>query len=278
MIVIGGLFVKYARSEQVLHFSSYSKEASSRQANTFNMPRQSVLYKTGRAGYYSRRSKYGMAIKAARAAVLSNRRLAPPRTGGFWGVRQRVRGNELNTIDVDSASYVADTTGTITLLNGVATGDDFTDRTGRKIVMKSLYIRGLVKNVDISSGPCLCRLLVVYDNQANGAAPVILDVLKEATSTSQFNLNNRDRFRIIMDKQYAIGAIDNTATQAYAAGPSIQVYKLYKKINLETIFSGVTNAIASIQTGSVYVITIGDQAANAGGTFKFTTRIRFVDK
>lgn len=202
----------------------------------------------------------------------------PPRTGGFWGVRQRVKFRELNAVDVDTASYVADTTGTVTLLNGVAQGDDFTNRTGRKFIMKSIYIRGLVKNVDAISGPACCRLIVVYDNQTNGAAPAVLDVLKEATSTSQFNLNNRDRFRIIFDKVWSVGAIDNTATQSYAAGPAIQCFKLYKKIALETLNNGTGATVASIATGSVYMITIGDLAAGAGGTFKLTSRIRFTDK
>lgn len=229
----------------------------------------------GKGGYVGRRLKYSSAVKAARAAMMASKRSD---AGTFWGSRQRVRASELNTVDVDEATYVADTTGSVTLLNGVAQGDDFTNRTGRKMTMKSLYIRGLVKNVDSVSGPNLARMIIVYDNQTNGAAPVITDILKAASSTSQINLNNRDRFRILCDQQYAIGAIDNTATQAYAAGPIVFDFKLYKKLNLETIFGGTTAAVASINTGSLYMITIGDQAAGAGSLFKLTTRIRFLDK
>jgi len=149
------------------------------------MPRNAVTLKLAKVGYNGRRRRFMGGVKAARATILTNRRLAPPRSGGFWGVQQRVRGNELNTIDVNSASYVADTTGTVTLLNGVATGDDFTDRTGRKIVMKSIYIRGLVKFIDTSSGPTLCRLIIIYDNQTNGAAPVMTDMTNRPMPADQ---------------------------------------------------------------------------------------------
>jgi len=203
--------------------------------------------------------------------------IAPPRTGGFWGVNVRRKTEERKVIDVAPGTLVADTTGTITALNLVATGTDFTNRIGRKILMRSIYIRYRVNNFDNTTVNNCSRVILVYDMQTNGALPAITDVLDTIHAESQVNLNNRDRFRIIWDKIHAIGQFDTTATQAIAGSPTIHVGKKYKKLRLETIFSGTTAAIGSIATGGLYLITVGDAAANAGGLFTLSTRIRFED-
>lgn len=203
--------------------------------------------------------------------------LAPPRTGGYWGIKRRMGLNEKKTIDVDRAAYVADTTGSVTLLSGVATGTDFTDRIGRKIIMKSIYVKGFLFNIDNTTNPSLCRLILVYDNQTNGAAPVIGDILKQSFSESQLNLNNRDRFKIIADKTYVLGGIDTTATQAIAGSPTVGKVKIYKKCSYEEVFNGTTAAVGSIATGAVWLITIGNVGVNTGGEFTLTSRIRFID-
>jgi len=217
--------------------------------------------------------------KVRRTVAVRSFGLAPPRTGGFRGVQGPLRRakDERKVIDVDPANYVADTTGSVTLLNGIATGTDFTDRIGRKIRMKSFYIRGVVRPIDATIGNTLARLIIVYDMQTNGAAPAITDVLKSASPSSQLNMNNRDRFRILIDKQYPIGATSDVATQSFAGSPTVHQIKKYKKLNLEVLFNGTTNAVGSIATGSIYMITIGDQVANNGGQFNVSTRIRFED-
>jgi len=151
--------------------------------------------------------------------------IAPPRTGGFWGVNVRRKTEERKVIDVAPGTLVADTTGTITALNLVATGTDFTNRIGRKILMRSIYIRYRVNNFDNSSVNNCSRVILVSDMQTNGALPAITDVLDTIHAESQVNLNNRDRFRIIWDKIHAIGQFDTTATQAIAGSPTIHVGK-----------------------------------------------------
>lgn len=203
--------------------------------------------------------------------------LAPARTGGYYGVAMRRGLNERKVIDVDPANYAFDTTGSVTLLNGVATGTDFTDRIGRKIVLKSLYLRGIIKPVDNNVGNTLCRMLVVYDMQSNGAAPAITDVLKSSSPAAQLNMNNRDRFRVLIDKQFALGAVSDAAGASLAGSPTVHSLKKYKKCNLEVLFNGTTNAIGSIATGSLYMITVGDQVAGNGGQGLISSRVRFVD-
>lgn len=198
------------------------------------------------------------------------------RTGGFWrpGTKSSA---ELKTVDVANFTGVADTTGLATLLNGVATGTDYTNRIGRKTTMKTLVIKGRVNAFDALCNDNLARLLVVYDKQSNNSAPVITDVLTASTSIANINLNNRDRFSILVDKVFYTGSQQNTATQSFSGSPSGHAINIYKRLNLECLFSGVDATAASIQTGSIYLFTIGDQTAGNGSSFSLCTRIRFQD-
>lgn len=224
-----------------------------------------------------RQSAAAAAIARARAQILNSRRmpLAPPRTGGFWGTRRTM--NELKAIDVDPANYTVISTPSVTLLNGCAVGTDYTDRIGRKITMKSIFIRGSLIPQDNSSGPNTNRMLIVYDKQCNGTAVTTTDVLKTAVPTSQINLNNRDRFIILYDKCWIQAAILDTATQSFSGSPTCFKIKLYRKLNLDTQYSGTTAAVSSIATGNIYMIWLNENATTAGSIATVSTRIRFTD-
>lgn len=227
--------------------------------------------RTTRFGPYKRRRT------TRRISVVASSGLAPARTGGFYGVAARIRRNEKKVIDVDPGNLNVSTTGTVTLINGVATGTDFTDRIGRKIVMRSVYVRGLLRPEDTTVSDQCARVMLVYDMQSNGAAPAITDILKSASSLAQLNMNNRDRFRVLMDKTFAMAGLQDTATQAFAGSPTTHVMKKYKRCNLEVLYNGTTNAIGSIATGALFLVTIGSVAAGSASTFTVSTRVRFDD-
>lgn len=184
---------------------------------------------------------------------------------------------ERKTIDVDTATYNGDTTGSVQLLNGVAAGTDFTDRIGRKIIMRSLFIRGLVFPNDDTSSHQLVRVVVVYDMQSNGAAPTIANVYKAVDGLAQVNLNNRDRFKILVDKTFAVAKVDNSAGASWAGSPTTHKFKIYKRLKHEVLFNGTTAAIGSIATGSVYLLTFGTSPSATGSYVMATSRIRFED-
>lgn len=162
----------------------------------------------------------------------------------------------------------------MTLLNGTATGTDFTNRIGRKVCWKSFLITGLIQVQDAAVDANLWRIMVVYDSQPNGALPAITDVLTQATATAPMNLNNRDRFRVLMDKMGTLGYYN--AASGLADKTSTMIRK-YKRINLETIYDGTTAAIADIQSGSIFLLTIGTNANGLGSQCWIHVRMRFVD-
>jgi len=200
------------------------------------------------------------------------KRIAPPRTGGFYGLNQGNHGKELKDIDTDVTAVTINSTGSVTLINGVAQGTDFTTRVGRKFNMKSILIRFLIYFGSTSILPSAVRWMIVYDKQANGAAPAVTDILDAATVTSNNNLSNRDRFLVVFDKIRVLGAT--------AANDNSMFYvKKYKRMAMETTNSGTGATVGSISTGALYLVMVGDRTAGTTAA-RFESggvRIRFTD-
>lgn len=184
---------------------------------------------------------------------------------------------EKKVIDLAPANYACSTTGSVTALNLCATGSDFTDRVGKKILMKSINILGHFIPTDSAVSPCLCRVMLIYDKQPTGTLPVITDILKTSDSRDQLNLNNRDRFAVLCNMLVALGVQQNTATQSYAGSPTEGVIHIYKKLNHEVIYNNTTAVIGAIASGTLLLVTIGDQAAGADYQASVSTRVRFID-
>lgn len=188
---------------------------------------------------------------------------------------------EKKVADIGHTNYGASTTAVFTLLNGIAVGDDITNRDGRRVHLKSLFIRGFVGPEDSNTTFQLARLLVVYDKQANGGTPVTTDVLNTATATAPMNLNNRERFKVILDRQYVMGHYDvaSAAPAApIAASPTCHSVYLWKPLREDTIYNTTTGVISAIATGSLWMITIGSSVAGQGSIFQLSIRLRFVDE
>lgn len=156
------------------------------------------------------------------------------------------------------------------LLNGVQSGSTATTRIGRKMVMKSILLRYSASLAATSTGGSPVRVLVVYDKQANAAAPAITDILLADDFESPNNLSNRDRFVTIFDHITQPISIQNNYSVADT---------LYKKLNLETMFNtGSAGTIADITSGSVYLLTSQDGSiGTANASIQLYTRIRFDD-
>lgn len=196
---------------------------------------------------------------------------------------------EKKVADVGPGQFSANTTGQFSLLAAPVPGNDFTNRIGRKVLLKSLYIRGIVTceladqdGPTVGASPAqLARMIIFEDKQPNGAAPAVLDLLTSATSQAQLNLNNRDRFKIIRDEQFALEAYaySTTATQAVASLSNAFDIKMYIKLNIEMIFNaGTAGTIADITSGALYMFWIGNRVAGTDdATAALSCRTRFID-
>lgn len=73
---------------------------------------------------------------------------------------------------------------------------------------------GLTVSANAAQG-CYLRLVIVYDTQPNsGALPAGTDIWVANDPNSAANLNNRDRFKVVMDIRKQVGSYLYTAAPA----------------------------------------------------------------
>jgi len=181
--------------------------------------------------------------------------------------------SELKFTDVASTTTLAAGSVAFTsagLLNGLVPNSTATGRIGRRVNMKSLYLRLTFQLATTSTGGAPLRVLVIYDKQSNGAAPTATDVLTASTFVSPNNISNRDRFVTLCDQ----------ITQPVSTGGTSQVaLNIYKKLNMAIQFNaGTAGTIADITSGGVYLfLAQGGSILTANPSVEWYARIRYSD-
>jgi hypothetical protein len=184
---------------------------------------------------------------------------------------------ELKYSDLSQATYGCDTTGSVTLLNGVATGTDNTNRVGRHCTFMEIIVQGHFFPTNATASTNMCRVILVQDHQPNGALPAITDLLVASSATSAFNVNNEMRFKILSDKHVTLGTINTTATQTYSVAPGAASYSTKLRCKISTEYNGTSAAIGSLTTNSILLFTVGTQTSSNGYSLLAYTRVRFID-
>lgn len=200
--------------------------------------------------------------------------------------------------------YEINTTGKVVLIfcpdvysDGTTTDAfDFTNRVGRKCVVRSLNIRGLIlgglyQAPFAATGfiePQFARIMIIYDLEPptkSGTSVLIDEILQAASSFQPLNSDNTIRFRIVMDKHYAIGAAyTDTSTKKLVESEGRHCFLLekYKKCKLPVRFGPSTSGnrrLADIVKGAIYLVTVGSQADSASESpvLQCEIRARFSD-
>lgn len=227
---------------------------------------------------------------------------APLRNGGFGGPIPHQP--ELKAIDHDfqmnlpvtalGTTHDVVTAWAIQYLNGVVQGTTLYTRIGQKIVMQKLLLKMVVQNVHVASAVSnegFVRVMIVYDAQCNGtplsaaaAATALLKNPDEITSVS--NLDNRERFRVLMDKTWYIGTSGLDASIKQNGIPVDRAglpYKRFKQnLKLDTIFNaGNAGTAGDIESGSLFILAGTDKFGTTStgfiATLSANSRIRFYD-
>lgn len=179
-------------------------------------------------------------------------------------------------VDLASASYGLDTTGTITLVATIAQGTTVNTRIGKQARYKSFQIRGSVFSGTTTTSSQGAWMLV-YDKRPTGSLPAITDILVSVSEDSFLNDNNSGRFRILRRKSYTcIGKSTADTNSNPTIVHNIDEYiKCKKPITFKALGTG---AIADIEMGAVYLVTVGNTAnGTASVQSSITIRTRFVD-
>ena len=182
--------------------------------------------------------------KAMRDAAAMAARRAPVILGPNPAQRglQLAQG-EFKAVDIPRGDDV-NTTGYVALLNGMIRGDDISQRIGREVTLRSVQFTYQIGVKDGTGIDQYVRAMLVYDRQANGATPLITDILSDANTFSHRNLENRHRFKILFDRMIALNASGEPGSR--------RVFKFYRRLNHPVTFNGNTGGtIADIQTGAL---------------------------
>jgi len=222
------------------------------------------------------------ASTASKMKMTPFKRLAPFQANSFSRIMTRPSNQELKFTDNTTtitptagvSSFVAFTgaagAGASQLLNGLVPDSTATGRIGRRVIMKSLYIRVLATLATTSTQGAPIRMLVVYDKQSNGAAPAVTDVMTTNSFISVNNISNRDRFVTLCDQ-----VLPNIGT----GGNFTENLVVYKKINLPVQYNaGTAGTIADITSGSIYItFAQGGTILTVGPSITYYARVRYTD-
>lgn len=239
-----------------------------------------------KAGRVAKRSRIYDLVAARRrsAGRWRNRNI---RYGGYLGIEYKyydtARAN-MNMVSTTAGAEL-DPAANDSCFNAIALGDGESNRDGRKCVVKSIQIRGMLHAsgvadaADAPPGIC-CRLVLVQDTQTNGAQLNSEDVLRDVAFTDCFSMRNLQyskRFKVLWDRTLVIrpgpastdGA--NTCSCNYIPTP----FKVFKTLNMPVTFKGDAADIANIVDNSLHLIGIAD-VTTATPRISYQARVRFV--
>jgi len=249
----------------------------------------------------SGRAKLALQVANHRAAVMAGARAYPTRLPAGLYATARGGSGELKCMDVPGGTLAIHDTGLVTFVPMPQEGSSFYNRIGRRIRMKSIEIRGHIRPSYANAaqhGQQFVRILVIYDRQVNGAAPVLADILTaysnaggtSSTAYDGLNMNNRDRFQVLRDRKVVLpsvgvnGAVSGSVQTTVEANQENQglVYHEFIKTNgLETQFKASSNpsVVGDVATGAYFIVTISSSDNNPTPCFLLNigTRLKYYD-
>ncbi len=193
---------------------------------------------------------------------------------GFYG---RFAGPkaELKFFDIAIDDAVVATGGTIqTHVPLITQGVGESQRVGRKIVVTKILWRYECTLLAVATGTAVSadtvRVIMYLDQQANGAAALVDDILTTNNYQSFNNLGNVDRFKILLDRTVAMnsqsGAGNGTAndySQYRVAGT------FFKDCSIPLEYGANTGVITEMRSNNIGVLLLSE-----GGLCKFESLIR----
>jgi len=200
------------------------------------------------------------------------------RAGAFArmpAVRRQARGmvdTSTKGVDVNLGLTVlatSTTNGAAVLLNGVAPGSGSYNRVGRKIVNKSVRIKGgavfsMIPNASGAVNENSLRMVVVWDQQPNsGTIPTwdtifgVTDQAGNETSNvlAPLRYDNMDRFRVLKEKSWDVQTVPANVVTTGAISQFRTIDEFIPLSDRPSVYSGqsATCTTADISTGALYV-------------------------
>jgi len=214
-------------------------------------------------------------------------------TAGFLGIEKKFYDTNLNAVTIDDTigltSGMIDPSAT-SMISTPTQGDGEQQREGKRIVIKSVQVTGVVYNATIEATanppvPCTAFVALVLDTQSNAAQCTSDQVFKNVSAVETGipaplrNLLYATRFKVLKTGVFDLNPVSIT-TNGVAdtfSWPAVQrTFNWYLPMDLVINFnSGTTASIANVVDNSLHMIAFCDYNTNSP-KITYNARIRFV--
>lgn len=197
------------------------------------------------------------------------------RVGGYWG-RFNSPDGEVKFLDTEQA-YNIPTAGAVVGNDFmvIAQGTNQSQRDGKRVVLKSILVRGLVSWA-VGSYQEAMRFVIVLDKQCNGANPVWTDVFQDDEVWSPYNMENTRRFVVLKDWYITqpVGTTISNFVDPIQTMCHDTIVKWYKRCNIPIDYSSTTGVLTERRSNNIVWMARGDELHNSS-TFSGHIRLRF---
>lgn len=211
------------------------------------------MYKRAKSWYAKSQGRRRRGIITSTAT----KRVYGPSTGSVVPYVPRAPKSDLQQID--NYYSLAITSANVTYVNlfNPIEGTAKTQRYGDKCNIKTIQLK-IITTVTNVTAPYVVRLVLVYDNQTNGAAPATPLPLGQASVEAVMHPDWKHRFTVLYDHLFFVNVPANTQS----SDTSELIQQVYKRVNLESFFIGNAGTVADISRGSLVLCSYGSAAAN----------------
>ncbi len=242
---------------------------------------------------YARRAFPGRRARSSRYAFRRAVATINRSARGFTGIEVKFYDQGLVAASLTTNTAAAggehDPSATL-MLNTVTQGDGESQRDGRRITMKSIFVTGLIdvaraSGDSVASAATAIFIALVMDTQTNGATlaseNVFLNPAGNAILGAQplRNLQFTKRFRILATRKFILGnqsmTNDTGATGGVIASGMQRRFQMFSKLNTVVNYTGTTETVANIADNSLHIIA-WCSSLDLVPKISYTSRLRFV--
>lgn len=169
----------------------------------------------------------------------------------------------------------------ITPLTDIAQGDDATQRNGRSVLIKSLYLQLKLKlSSPTAFGSGVTRIMLIRDNTCDGAVPTMSDIMVNSggddnavTSFRQILDAPTNKYTILYDKRFSLDI--DFKDEIY-----FPIYKNFYRSHVK--YLGTTANVTDLGPGTIFLAAISTNQHNTSPVeYPFTltgnSRFRYID-
>lgn len=144
----------------------------------------------------------------------------------------------------------------ITCINEIPSGTLYYQRVGSAVTITSIQLTFILSAVPNTGSYC-ARIMLVYDKQTNGVAPLFRDIMSDNDAlpsyfTASYNYTNSDRFIVLMDEYYNVNP--GIGTQLVFRVP-------LEGLSLPSYYGSNVGTIADIRSGGIYLVATSSSGA-----------------